>query len=243
MSAWGCLRCRLDPAANLKTAAHAEAVVSAAAEELQALRPVHAEWQALASGAKQRLQQLEPTVAALQQQVAELEGPVAQGGRRAPGERGCRCVWQGPGRVAQWTEDEVLGAACPSCPSWSLLWSPPRLPAGLHARLDGACSAAEEGMAAVAGVRSALADWWSLPALKAAPWIKRELLPARLAISLVPMCLLSSWGSQCSALLPALFVGSQTSGEPVLTQAGCRPGLQASMLLIKTLLCGRRLCR
>jgi hypothetical protein len=29
-------------------------------------------------------------------------------------------------------------------------------------------------MAAVQGVRTTMADWWTLPAFKAAPWVKRE---------------------------------------------------------------------
>lgn len=44
----------------------------------------------------------------------------------------------------------------------------------VHEQLDKACSLAGEGMVAVQSARSALGDWWSLPAIKAVSWTKCE---------------------------------------------------------------------
>lgn len=75
--------CRLDPVADLKTSENSTAVLLAAAEELQQLRPVHAAWEALVSGGQERAQQLQARAEELQQGLTELEGPIAQGNLKA----------------------------------------------------------------------------------------------------------------------------------------------------------------
>lgn len=70
----------------------------------------------------------------------------------------------------------VCSFAHPTAQNHCLFSLPVLSHAGIQEQLENACTAASEGMAAVQSVRSALADWWTLPALKAAPWLKREWL-------------------------------------------------------------------
>ncbi|GAB4821861.1 hypothetical protein N2152v2_008907 [Parachlorella kessleri] len=114
---------RLDPTAQLKTAEHGTDLLAAAAEELEALQPVHRAWEELVSHSRLQLQELEGTVARLRKEAEAVDSAGAQ---------------------------------------------------GVHEQLDQACGAAEAGMAAVRAVRTAMADWWTLPAFKAAPWVKYD---------------------------------------------------------------------
>ena len=79
---------RLDPTAHLKTAGHNTDLSAAAAEELEALQPVHKAWEELVTHSRRQLQELEGTVARLRKEAEGVDSAGAQGrdkrGRDAP---------------------------------------------------------------------------------------------------------------------------------------------------------------
>lgn len=104
--------------------------------------------------------------------------------------------------------------------------------AGIQQDLLTACSTAEAGMEAVKAVRGALADWWTMPALKAAPWLKREFPAARragwhqhcrpsLAIGLLP-CYTCAAGAVANKICAccALCRGGQDRGRVAAAAVG-----------------------
>ena len=90
---------RLDPLARLKTAAHAESVLAAAAAELQELQPVERQWAEAAEAAQQELLQLQERAGAAERRVAELEGHALSAGMQQL-EEAAAAAAEGEGLVA-----------------------------------------------------------------------------------------------------------------------------------------------
>jgi hypothetical protein len=143
------------PAANQLGSGDARAATAAAAQLLDPLAHLKTEGHATAllAAAADELQQLQPVA----QQWAELAGATSSelaGLRQTAAELGreVQALVGGEG-------EEAEGAA-----------------SGAMQQLREAASAAEEGMALLGPTRQALTEWWTSPAVTAAPWVKRECL-------------------------------------------------------------------